>query len=42
LALLRAVNPREADTFRTGIVQDFYRVAIEDGDDWAEEFGEGG
>jgi len=32
LAILRAVNPTEADPFRTGVVQDFDGVAVEDGD----------
>ena len=41
MAILRAVNPTEADTLRVGVVQDFNGVAVEDGDDGAEEFGEG-
>jgi hypothetical protein len=39
LALLRTVDATEADTFRMGIVQDFDRIAIEDGDNGAGEVG---
>ena len=37
LALLRAVDAVQADTFGVVIVQDFERVAVEDGDDLAGE-----
>ena len=37
LALLRAVDATEADTFRVLVVQDFEGVAVEDGDDRAGE-----
>ena len=39
MALLRAVDAAEADTFRVGVVQDFDGVAIENGDDGAGEVG---
>jgi hypothetical protein len=32
LAFLGAVNPAEADAFRVSVVQNFDRVAVEDGD----------
>ena len=38
---LRTVYATEADTLRVLVVQDFDGVAVEDGDDGAEEFGEG-
>jgi hypothetical protein len=38
---LRTVYAAEADTLRVLVVQDFDGVAVEDGDDGAEEFGEG-
>jgi hypothetical protein len=41
LAFLRAVDPTEADAFRTGVLQDFDGVAVKDGDDWAGEGGNG-
>ena len=37
LALLRAINPAEADTFGMMAVQDFDGVTVEDGDDLAGE-----
>jgi hypothetical protein len=36
---LRAIDAAEADTFRMGVVQDFDRVAVEDGDNGAGEVG---
>ena len=39
LAFLRAIDPAEADAFRVLVVQDFEGVAVEDGDDLAEEVG---
>jgi hypothetical protein len=33
LAVLRAVDAAEADTFRMGVVQDFDGVTVKDGDD---------
>ena len=39
LALLRAVDPAEANAFRVLVVQAFEGVAVEDGDDLAEEVG---
>ena len=39
LAFLRAVDATEADTFSVSVVQDFNRVAVEDGDDEAGEVG---
>jgi hypothetical protein len=39
LALLRAVDAAEADVFRKLVVQNFERVAVEDGDDGADEVG---
>ena len=39
LALLRAVDPVEADTFSMAVVQNFDGVAVEDGDDLAGEVG---
>jgi hypothetical protein len=38
---LRTVYAAEADTLRVLVVQEFDGVAVEDGDDGAEEFGEG-
>ena len=38
LALLRAVDPAEADTFRVLVVEDFDGVAVEDADDWCQKF----
>ena len=35
LAFFRAVDPAEADAFRTSVVQDFDGVAVEDGDNGA-------
>jgi hypothetical protein len=35
LALLRAVDPAEANAFRVVVVQDFDGVAVEEGDDEA-------
>jgi hypothetical protein len=35
LALLRAVESVETDTFRVLVVQNFDRVAVEDGEDGA-------
>ena len=37
MPLLRAVDAAEPDTLRVGVVQDFDRVAVEDGDDLAGE-----
>lgn len=37
MALLRAVDPVEADAFRVVVVQDFEGVAVEDGGDGADE-----
>jgi len=42
LAVLRAVDPAEVDAFRVLVVQDFDRVAVEDGDDGAGEISIGG
>ena len=39
LTLLGAVDPAEADAFRVLVVQNFNRVAVEDGDDGAGEVG---
>jgi hypothetical protein len=39
LALLWAVDAAEADVFRKLVVQNFERVAVEDGDDGADEVG---
>jgi len=33
LALLRAIDPAEADTFRVLVVKDFEDIAVKDGDD---------
>jgi hypothetical protein len=41
LALFRAVNATEADTFRVSLVQDFDGVAVQDADDRTGEVGEG-
>lgn len=40
LALLRAVDAAQADTFRVLVVEDFDGVAVEDGDNLAGEVGE--
>jgi hypothetical protein len=42
LALLRAINAAQADTFRAVVVQDFDGVAVEDGDDGVGEVSERG
>ena len=39
LAVVRAVDTAEADTFRVLVVEDFDGVAVEDGDDGAGEVG---
>ena len=39
MALLRAVDPAEADTFGVGVVEDFDGVAVEDRDDVDGEVG---
>jgi hypothetical protein len=41
LAFFRAVDATEPDSFGVLIMQDFDRVAVEDGDDRAGEAGEG-
>jgi hypothetical protein len=41
LAFLRTDDATESDTFRMGVVQDFNGIAVEDGDDGANEAGEG-
>jgi hypothetical protein len=40
LALIRAVDAVEADTFRVSVVEDFEGIAVEDGDDGVGEFSE--
>jgi hypothetical protein len=39
-AFLRAVDAAQADTLRVSVMQDFNRVAVEDGDDGAGEVSE--
>ena len=39
LALLRAINAAETDTFSAVVVQDFEGVSVEDGDDGTGEVG---
>ena len=41
VAFLRAADPTQPDKLRVGVVQNFDRVAIEDGDDRADEGREG-
>jgi hypothetical protein len=39
LAFFRAVDAAQADAFWAGVVQDFYGIAVEDGDDTTGEVG---
>ncbi len=41
LALLRAVDPAQADAFRVSVVEDFEDIAVEDPDDEAREVSNG-